>query len=57
MTARRHFSLAENARHKGSMSIVAAGTLALMLGGLVSCGQGGQQDQGGQQQGRKQSRR
>jgi hypothetical protein len=51
MTTRRYFSLTENARHKGSISIVAAGTLALMLGGLAGCGQGGQQDQTSQMQG------
>ena len=50
MTTRRHFSLTENAQHTGALGIIAAGVLALMLGGLTACGQGDRQDQRAQQQ-------
>jgi hypothetical protein len=47
---KQYVGLTENARHQGAMAIVAAGELALMLGGLAACGQGGQQGPGNQQQ-------
>ncbi len=58
---KQYVGLTENARHQGAMAIVAAGALALMLGGLAACGQDSQQDymqdqqnQGAQQQDRRQ---
>ncbi len=50
MKIRQRFSLAANTRHKGATAIIALGALVLMLGGLVACGQHGQQGQGDQQQ-------
>jgi hypothetical protein len=59
----QYLTLTDNARRRGPMGSIAIGALALVLGGLTACGQGGQQDrmqyqqdQGAQPQDRQQGR-